>query len=192
MRKWEFFHGFRSLGRDTDAAEETLTDFERHALWVAHGRWAMDHLQHRVEMTGQLAMGMIAVQGVLIALVAGSMDSSDEALRVALGSAGLIVLAVAAGSVLFGAFPRNVSSINDEEYRAGWTRETTESPWYSPDQQFAEELLQTNDKEKSPIASTVGLISQRMRWIKRGMVMTLVALVLIVLASAIPSIQGVL
>lgn len=167
----------------------TLSDFERHTLWATHARWVMDHVQHRLEMTGQLALGALGIQGVLLTLVASAFTETADIWTVRLNAAALVGLAASAGLILFGAFPRKVSGINPDSYRAGWKREHSDDRWHSPDQQFAEELLQTDDESTSPLAAAEDLNERRMRWIRSGLIVSGCSLVLVAAGTLWPVIE---
>lgn len=186
----------RFLGRkassteEDEAQEETLSEFERHAIWANHARWAMDHIQHRLEMAGQLAVGAIGIQGVLIALVAGLFKDERDQWTLRFLTLAMIGLVTGVGLVLFGAFPRRVSGIDPNVYRAGWAREQ-HGAWHSPDQQFAEELLQTVHESRSPLVTAEALVDRRMKWIRFGLVASGISLLFVALGTLWPVIGNI-
>ncbi|MEV7962394.1 hypothetical protein [Oerskovia paurometabola] len=168
-----------------EALEPTLNEFERHAIWANHARWAMDHIQHRLEMAGQLAVGAIGIQGVLITLVAGLFKNEGDQWTLRFLTFAMIGLVASAALVLFGAFPRAVSGINPDVYREGWVREM-HSEWPSPDQQFAEELLQSVHESRSPLVTAETLLERRMKWIRLGLLASGLSLLFVALGTLWP------
>lgn len=173
-----------------EAIEPSLDEFQRHAIWANHARWAMDHIQHRLEMAGQLAVGAIGIQGVLIALVAGLFKDETDRWTLRFLTLALVGLVVGVGLVLFGAFPRRVSGIDPNVYRDGWAREQYRE-WHSPDQQFAEELLQTVRESRSPLVTAEGLVERRMKWIRFGLVASGISLLFVALGTLWPVIGNI-
>lgn len=173
VAQWQRRSSGQEQGDESSApVAEVLSDFERDAIWAAHGRWAMDHIQHRLEMAGQLAVGAIGIQGVLLTLVAANFDEESDIWSMRFNALAMIGLVAATALVLFGAFPRKVAGINPAEYRTGWLREVTSNRWESPEQQFAEELLQTERESESPLVTAEALVERRMTWIRYGLLVS--------------------
>jgi|GEM_PF-5148657 len=150
-------------------------------MWVAQLRWAMEHLQHRYDAAGQSAWALVGLQGVFVALVAPVALEFVGAAKI-LAFVTMLTLALAAGLVIVGMFPKSIESINVNTYQELWKQSRPSSPPIERlESRFAEELLQSGGG-KSPMVSLIELTEQRFKAVRHGAIATVVAIAFLVFA----------
>lgn len=150
------------------------------AAWVAHLRWAMEHLQHRYDAAGQSAWALVGLQGVFVALVAPVAVAFDGAARW-LAFVTMLCLGAGAGRVIVGMFPKSIESINVSNYRNLWKSSTGDKRIDRLEGLFVEELLQSGGA-MSPLDSLSQLTEARFASVKAGALLTVAAIAFLVIS----------
>lgn len=170
-----------SLQKELAGRSEGVAQASRDAQWAAQVRWAADHFQHRIEIAGQLALGLLALQGVLVALVADTSGGGEMAVAKWLRVGSLALLVGGAVISLVGLLPRTQLSVNVRGYQSWWTRDVSGEGYPRPDAFFVEEALPSNG-DVGVLEAADRVLYARLRIVRVSVVLTVGALAL--LASA--------
>src|SRR5690606_37277364 len=148
-------------------------------------QWAMDHLQHRLELSNQLAWGLFAGQGVLAVFLASLFgDELRPAWFAYAGSTG--TLAVAMFVVMYAVVPRDTGAIEPAQYTQRWADEIRgANSQYSVPAMFVEEFLQSMTGVGSAHASLRDLVDKRYGRLGRALWLTMSALVLLLVGAGL-------
>lgn len=159
--------------------------FERRAeQWLQHLQWAMDHLQHRLELSGQIAWGLFAGQGVLAAFLVSLIGAELRPAWFAYtGSAA--VLAVAMLVVMYAVVPRDTRTIEPAQYAQYWADEIRGTNPFSVPAMFIEEFLQSKTDGLSAHTSLRDAINRRYELVRRAVWLTMSALLLLLVGACL-------
>lgn len=153
----------------------TLSDgpsqFERDAVWIEHLRWGLDHLQHRQELAGQLAFGVLAVQGVFLTLL-GALIGSGSEVQVIAFSAALVANAIGVSFSLQAVIPKESMTINVEAHKAFWGAEMATGTAVRTSAMFAEQLMRYKTGEISVHEHLRQVLVERYSKLRRAILFT--------------------
>jgi len=173
-------------GSENEKRDPSVDD----AVWIEHLRWVMDHVQQRSDRAGQSLWGVIGVQGVLIAVAASFVSDYDDLAQWVL-LAGVLVLVLGAIDALRGSLPQLVPSVNVAHYKEIWAASIAAAkPRDRRSGELTEELLQGASGKVSPIEAAIDSTHRRLEFVRRGVIMTVIAAGLLGVAVMVQVVQG--
>ncbi len=158
------------------------TQFERDAVWLDHLRWGLDHLQHRQELAGQLAFGVLAVQGVLVTLLGTAIGSGSEVQVIAFAAA-LLANAIGVTFSLQAVLPKDSKTINIDAFKAFWAAEMAKGTDVRVAAMFAEQMMRTKTGDVSVHEHLRGVLVERYSKLRRAILWTGIGVSFVIFAQ---------
>ncbi|MBN0040224.1 hypothetical protein JN535_08595 [Cellulosimicrobium cellulans] len=147
------------------------SQFERDAVWLDHLRWGLDHLQHRQELAGQLAFGVLAVQGVFLTLLGTLIGSGSEVQAITFAAA-LLANAVGVVFSLQAVLPKESKTINIDAFKDFWNAEMARGTGVRAAAMFAEQMMRNKTGNVSIHGHLRGVLDERYSKLRRAILWT--------------------